>query len=179
MYFRFDPHSQVASLEMEDTPVTNVRARLFIALARMLGFGALNYRQPGLYVASKVVNLNNTNAIFIYSDVIDSQIVGDRLIPLLDINAVQGGPGDLVSSRFDKPHYKPVLRKHFSNIHISLRDDQGNPIRFEKGKDRDSAFEKSETIFLNSIPYHHRAHSHKTICVRHTVVIPRHTNATT
>ena len=34
----------------------------------------------------------------------------------------------------DKPHYKPVLRKRFSDIHISLRDDQGEPIRFEKGK---------------------------------------------
>ena len=87
-----------------------------------------------MYVASRVENLNNTNAIFVYSNLIQSQIVGNTLTPLLDVVAVQGGPRDLVCSRFDKPHYKPVLRKHFSDIHISLRDDQGKPIRFEKGK---------------------------------------------
>ena len=42
------------------------------------------------------------------------------LTPLLDVVAVQGGPGYLVCSRFDKPHYKPVLRKHFFDIHISF-----------------------------------------------------------
>ena len=87
-----------------------------------------------MYVASRVVNLNNTHALFVYNDLIQSQIVGDTLTPLLDVVAVQGGPGDLVCSRFDKPHYKPVLRKQFSDIHISLRDDQGESIRFEKGK---------------------------------------------
>ena len=132
-----------------------------------------------MHVASRVVNLNNINAIFVYLDVIQSQIVGDTLTPLLDVVAVQGGPEDLVCSRFDKLHYKPVVRKHFSNIYISLRDDQGDPIRFEKGKDRDSTFEKSETTTLNSIPYRRCAHSRKTICRRHTVAIPRHTNATT
>ena len=87
-----------------------------------------------MYVASRVVNLNNTHAIFIYSNLIQSQIVGNTLTPLLNVVTVQGGPGDLVCTRFDKSHYKPVLRKHFSDIHISLRNDQGEPIRFEKGK---------------------------------------------
>ena len=88
----------------------------------------------GVYVTSSVVNLNNTHALFVYSNLIQSQIVGDTLTPLLDVVAVQGGPGDLVCSRFDKPHNKPVLRKQFSDIHISLRDDQGKPFLFEKGK---------------------------------------------
>ena len=127
-HLRLDPYSQVASLEIQDTQLTNMRVKISFALARMLGFDTLNYRQPGLYVASRVVNLNNTNAIFVYNDLIQSKIVGNTLTPLLDVVAVQGGPGDLVCSRLNKPHYKPVLRKHFSDIHISLRDDQGKPI---------------------------------------------------
>ena len=111
-----------------------MRVKLSFALARMLGFDTLDYRRPRLYVASRVVDLNSTHAIFVYSDLIQSQIVGNTLTPVLDVVAVQGGPKDLVCSRFDKPHYKPVLRKYFSDIHISLRDDQGEPIRFEKGK---------------------------------------------
>ena len=79
----------------------------------MLGFDTMNYARPGMYVASRLVNLNNINAIFVYSDLIQSQIVGNTLTltPLLDVVAVQGGPGDLVCGRFDKPHYKSVFEK--------------------------------------------------------------------
>ena len=130
----FNPYSQVALLEIQKPQLKNMRVGLSIPLARMLGFDTMVYRRLGFHVASRVVNLNNTNATFIYLNAIQSQIVGDTLTPLLDVVAVQGGPGDLVCSRFDKLHYKPILRKHFSKIHISLRDDQGDPIRFEKGK---------------------------------------------
>ena len=133
-HLRFDPYSQVASLEIQEPQLRNMRVRISPALARVLGFDTTYYRRPGTYVASRVVNLNNTHALFVYNDLIQPQIVGDTLTPLLDVVAVQGGPGDLVCSRFDKPHYKPVLRKQFSDIHISLRDDQGELIRFEKGK---------------------------------------------
>ena len=131
----FDSYSQVASLEIQKPQLKNMRVRISPALARILGFDTMYYRQSGGYVASGVVNLNNTHALFVYNDLIQPQIVGDTLTPLLDVVAVQGGPGDLVCSRFDKPPCKPVLRKQFSDIHISLRDDQGEPIRFEKGKD--------------------------------------------
>ena len=133
-HLRFDPYSQVASLEIQEPQLRNMRVRISPPLARMLGFDTMNYRRPGTFVASRVVDLNNTHALFVYNDLIQPQIVGDTLTPLLDVVAVQGGPGDLVCRRFDKPHYKPVLRKQFSDIHISLRDDQGELIRFEKGK---------------------------------------------
>ena len=108
-HLRFDPYSQVASLEIQETQLRNMRVKFSFALARMLGFDTLDYRRPGLYVASRVVNLNNTNAIFVYSNnLFQSQIIGNTLTPLLNVVAVQGGPGDLVCSRFDKPHYKPV-----------------------------------------------------------------------
>ena len=131
---RFDPYSQVVSLEIQEPQLRNMRVRISLALARILGFDTMYYRRPRTYVASRVVDLNNTHALFVYNDLIQPQIVGNTLTPLLDVVAVQGGPGDLVCSRFDKPHHKPVLRKQFSDIHISLRDDQGEPIRFEKGK---------------------------------------------
>ena len=133
-HLHFNPYSQAASMEIQKPQLKNMRVGLSIPLARMLSFDTMVYRRPGFHVASRVVNLNNTNAIFVYLDAIQLQIIGDTLTPLLDVVAVQSGPGDLVCSRFDKPHYKPILRKHFSDIHISLRDDQGDPIRFEKGK---------------------------------------------
>ena len=134
MHLRFDPYSQVALSEIQETQLRNMRVKFSFALARMLGFDTLNYRRLGLYVASRVVNLNNTNAAFVCNNLFQSQIVGKTLAPLLDVVVVQDGPGDLVCCRFDKPHYKPVLRKPFSDIHIFLRDDQGELIWFEKEK---------------------------------------------
>ena len=95
---RFDPYSQVASLEIQKPQLKNMRARISPALARILGFDTMYYRRPRTYVASRVVDLNNTHALFVYNDLIQPQIVGDTMTPLLDVIAVQGGPGDLVCS---------------------------------------------------------------------------------
>ena len=94
----FNPYSQVALLEIQKPQLKNMRVGLSIPLACMLGFDTMVYRRSGFHVASRVVNLNNTKAIFVYLDVIQLQIVGDTLTPLLDVVAVQGGPGDLVCS---------------------------------------------------------------------------------
>ena len=80
------------------------------------------------------MNLSSINAIYVYCDIVEPQIVGDVLTQLQDVIPVKGRSGENISRRFDKPHYRPVLKKNFSNIHIFLRDDQGNSIRFRKGK---------------------------------------------
>ena len=70
MHLRFDPYSQVVSLEIQEPQLKNMRVRFSLALARLLGFDTMYYRRPGLYVASRIVNLNNTHAIFVYSNII-------------------------------------------------------------------------------------------------------------
>ena len=59
--------------------------------------------------------------------------VNISLAPLLAVLPVTGKPGAYVSKRYDKIQYHPVLKKNLSDIHISLRDDQGKRIRFRKG----------------------------------------------
>ena len=56
------------------------------------------------------------------------------LAPLLSVIPVEGKSGAYVYKRYEKLQYQPVLKKYISEIHISLRDDQGQPIRFRKGK---------------------------------------------
>ena len=51
MYLHFDPYSEVASLEIEDTQLTDVRVKLSGKLARILGFDTMHYRQLGVYYA--------------------------------------------------------------------------------------------------------------------------------
>ena len=59
---------------------------------------------------------------------------GHTLAPLLGVIPVEGRPGSHVSKRYEKLQYHPVRQKNISDIHISIRDDQGNQIRFRRGK---------------------------------------------
>ena len=134
MNLQFNTKAHIETLEIQDNQPPKIKVKFSNDLAAILGFDNIHYKQPDVHVGLRVVNLNSIDTIFVYSDIIESQIVGNALTSLQDVVAVQGRPGELVCSRFDKPHYKPVLRKHFSDIHISLRDDQGELIRFEKGR---------------------------------------------
>ena len=43
-HLRFDPYSQVASLEIQETQLRNMRVKFSFALACMLGFDMLDHR---------------------------------------------------------------------------------------------------------------------------------------
>ena len=60
--------------------------------------------------------------------------MGHTLAPLLGVVPVEGKSGANVAERYEKLQCCPVLQKNISDIHISLRDDQGKAIRFRKGK---------------------------------------------
>ena len=136
MDLQFNTYSQVATMEIDhrDNDPPNFRVTFSPALARVLGFSETVYEKPGVFRGSKIVNLNDVNAIYIYCDLVQPQIVGDILTPLLDVVAAKGKSGENISRRYDHIHYRPILKKNFSSINISLRDDQGNKIRFRKGK---------------------------------------------
>ena len=88
----------------------------------------------GEYTSENVVNVDTVNAIYVYCDVIEPRTVGHTLAPLIGVLPVTGKSGAYVSKRYDKIQYQPVLKKNFSDIYISLSDNQAKPIRFRKGK---------------------------------------------
>ena len=104
-------------------------------LASILGFRKVWYREIREYTSGSVANVDTVNAIYLYCDVIEHRTVGHTLAPLIDVVLITGKPGAYVSKRYDKIQYHSVLKKNLSDIHISLRDDQGKRIRFHrKGK---------------------------------------------
>ena len=74
------------------------------------------------------------NSLYIYSDVIEAQIVGDSMVPLLRILQVEGKDGDIVSRTFQDPPYFPASRKSFDSIEVNIKDDTGERVPFESGK---------------------------------------------
>jgi hypothetical protein len=73
-------------------------------------------------------------ALYIYCDIISHQIVGDTLAPLLKVVPVEGSHGANVMKEYITPQYMAVFTNQFSNINISIRDDSGEKIPFERGR---------------------------------------------
>ena len=73
-------------------------------------------------------------ALYIYTDIIDYQLVGSGRIPLLrnivlDYNASR----KTTWVHYDQPHYLRVNQTEIRSILIDIRDDNGNKILFDSG----------------------------------------------
>ena len=85
--------------------------------------------------ANTVVNMNQGfDTIYVHTDVVESRIVGDSLVPLLRCLPVSGGHGATVSDHFTNVHYVPLLRKEFGTIEVDISDDTGRRVPFEHGR---------------------------------------------
>ena len=72
--------------------------------------------------------------MYIYTNIIQSNIVGDKLAPLLDIIPVQGGPNRMYAYRMDKPRYVALSQKSIAFPEIELMTDQGEAVPFTTGR---------------------------------------------
>jgi len=90
------------------------------------------YQDP-LLVSKNILNI--TQALFVYTDIIDFQYVGDTLAPLLKTISTPGEDyATVVSAHFDNPHYISVNKTLITSINIDIRDDTGKKIFFEDGR---------------------------------------------
>ena len=71
--------------------------------------------------------------IYIYSDVVTSQVVGDVRANLLRVIAPKGSHGDVISENFVHVFYNDVRVKSFNTVEILLRGDTGRVIPFSGG----------------------------------------------
>ena len=89
------------------------------------------------YISDKMVQtkINYINALYIYSDICQYQIVGDTEAPLLQVvSAIESNDDFYIEKIYDSPHYVPVARNNLENITIDIRSDLGNPIQFQSGR---------------------------------------------
>lgn len=73
-------------------------------------------------------------SLYIYSDLVQPQIVGGSLVPLLRTVPIEGKFGDNVNKVFLDPHYLPLRTRNFDSIEIAIKDDSDNLVKFNFGK---------------------------------------------
>ena len=74
------------------------------------------------------------HALYVYTDVVESILVGDTQAPLLRIVDASGSVGKNVHRLYNPAHYLPINKRSFDSIEIDIRTDTGVPVPFESGR---------------------------------------------
>ena len=106
-------------------------------LQYMLGFRnqIVPATKPGKQIAKYPPDMRaGIDSLYIYCDIVQPQLVGNKREQLLRIVPAQGKYGDMIGHTFTAPHYIPVLNKQFSTVEISIKTDTDQPFAFQYGK---------------------------------------------
>lgn len=97
----------------------------------------LNISPNALFDSNKQFNITlrdlkiiSNEAFFIYTDIIEEQIVGDTKAPLLDTVSLKGLIDEAITIDIPNPNYVNVIKSDIASIHISIKDSEGENIHF-------------------------------------------------
>lgn len=104
-------------------------------LCYMLGVPPDSWKTLNSHRAPFPVDLNaGLYNLFVYTDIIQYQAVGDSYSPLLGLVEVAGKFGETVNIRYNRIHYVPLARNHIKTIRIEIKSDLNSCVDFSYGK---------------------------------------------
>ena len=74
------------------------------------------------------------SSMYVYTDIVDAQFVGDVKVPLLRIVNAQENYGDNVNASFRYMQYVPIKVKSFETLEINIKYDKNENVSFGFGK---------------------------------------------
>jgi len=89
------------------------------------------------YTGERSAELNaGFHSLFVYSDIIEHNFVGDSFAQLLRIVEVPNKAhfGEQIVKSYDTPHYIPLQTSSFDTIQLDVKDDTGQNVPFEFGR---------------------------------------------
>lgn len=136
--FEFHPITKRVHIKVKN----GAKVILENGLAQMLGFetpqsiSSLNHDNVETVIISPYVTdpCAHYRVLLVYTDIVEPQIVGDVVAPLLRIVNVRGSDGEIVNEQYERPHYLPVSRKIINTIEIVIRTHTGQLTPFERGR---------------------------------------------
>lgn len=79
------------------------------------------------------LTLESVPMMFVYTDIIEHQIVGRAQAPLLRTFKTEGVHGEITAVSFQNLHYKTVAKKEFGSIEVRITDGDGKDVDFSAG----------------------------------------------
>ena len=102
-------------------------------IRKMLGMTMVSSFANNQSKADSVVDMDPVDSLYVYCDVVEPRVVGDKQVPLLRIVPVEGDHGQLMTRIYENVHYVRLQQKSFQTIEIDIRDRTGNMVPFEQG----------------------------------------------
>ena len=78
--------------------------------------------------------MESFTSLYVYSDIILPQLVGDAYVKLMGVVPIIGNFGQTSHWGFNPPYYLPISRGYISSIEIELRTDTGDLLPVRSGK---------------------------------------------
>lgn len=105
-------------------------------LSSMLGLGyeTVHCTHPQKWGEFPMNLTRGIDAVYVYTDIVQSKLVGDSNVPLLAVVPLKGEYGDMVFQDYINPTYAPLSKHVFSTIEIYIADSSGKQIAFSSGK---------------------------------------------
>ena len=72
--------------------------------------------------------------LYVYSSIVESQLVGDMKAPLLRVIPVNGQFGHTQTVRYDNIYYLPLSQNWIDTVEVYIRDDIGRLVSFNTGR---------------------------------------------
>jgi len=135
IFWDFDPIIRRVTMKFKDDVIISIR--LSEQLKYMLGFEERDLYNWDMFKdrAKYPIDMRGgVDALYVYCDLVENQIIGNVREPLLRILPVQGLYGEIIDQDFVARHYIPILKKEFSTVHISIKSDRNELIPFSFGK---------------------------------------------
>ena len=115
-------------------PYEGIEVEIDWTLAALLGFEERVISGTGIVTAEYPFDVkNNFYSLFIYSDVIKPQIIGDTYAKLLQVTPAPQRTNNIISHTFNPVQYVPLERREFESIEITIRNSAGDLIPFTNG----------------------------------------------
>ncbi len=117
----------------------NIEISLTQGICHLMGFDISDNESKIKFPSSKTSEypadvFRGLHSMYIYTNIIERQIVGDSLVPLLRICGINNDDqGKNVSIKFNNPRYLPVNANNISSIHVNLRNEYGDNLPFRAG----------------------------------------------
>jgi hypothetical protein len=108
--------------------------------ARILGLDPITENEKYKHIAvlmhtylTKPPILDTGSSFYIYTDIIDSEHVGDTLAPLLRAISTSGNKHQMTNHIFEREYYKRVNRNLIQALEIQIKKPTGESMKFQYG----------------------------------------------
>lgn len=130
--FYYDEIRRKISAEVVSRNQRSLSVRLGTDIQRILGFDS-DIIYEGWTEAALAVDMDPLHSIYVYCDLLEPRVVGDKMTQLLRVVPVEGRNGEMVTKIYENVHYTPLQQKSFETVEIDIRDNTGEKVPFERG----------------------------------------------